>query len=345
MSQTYIIADAGGTTNGEIELALKLIDMAAMPVFDNEGKDELAGVDAIKFTKRDMSEELSRDEYNRRYSGGHSYGSTYGSHRERLEFSYDSFKSLEFYTHSKGLDFVVTLCSPKTVKLVEMCQIDRIKVASRDLNHIPLLEEIGKTKIPVILSTGMSDLEEIDTAINIVTKYHTNISILHCLSQYPADYDKINLKSIACLKKNFEDYRVGYSDHTIGIMVPPVAVSLGAEIIEKHITLNRNMKGSDHKGALEPDGLWRMVRDIRNAEKSMGKYGVFVSKEVKEFKKKLGRSLALNKDVKKGDKITEDMFCMISPGDGGGWDTKEGFVNGEAKRDINSYTLLEPNCI
>jgi sialic acid synthase len=339
---TYIIVDAGSTHNGDLDLAFKLIDMAAMPVYEYDAENPMPGVDAIKFTKRDMSEELSRDEFNRLYPGKHSYGQTYGSHRERLELSYDNFKSLEFYTHSKGLDFVITLCSPKTVKLVEMCQIDRIKVASRDLNHIPLLEEIGKTKIPVILSTGMSDMEEIDNAINVITKYHDNLSILHCLSQYPADYNKINLNSIAFLKKMFEDYKIGYSDHTIGIMVPPVAVALGAEIIEKHITLNRNMKGSDHLGALEPDGLWRMVRDIRNVEKSLGKHGVYVPNEVKKYKVKLGRSLSINKGIKKGEEFTEDMFCMVSPGNGLSWDDRP---TGKAKRDIKSYTLLDSSCI
>ena len=342
---TYIIADAGGTHCGDVETALKLIDMAAMPIYEYKNANPMPGVNAIKFTKRDMSEELSKDEYDRPYRGRHSYGHIYGKHRQRLELSYDSFKSLEFYAHSKGLDFVVTLCSPKTLKLVEMCQIDRIKVASRDLCHIPLLEEIGKTKIPVILSTGMSGLEEIDNAVNVITKYHTNLSILHCLSQYPADYDKINLNSIVYLKKMFNDFRIGYSDHTIGIMVPPVAVALGAEIIEKHITLNRNMKGSDHAGALEPDGLWRVVRDIRNVEKSMGKHGVYVPNEAEEFKRKLGRSLALNRNMKEGEKFTEDMFCMVSPGDGFGWHKREEFIGKSAKTDIISYTLLDSSCI
>ena len=334
---TYIVCDCGGTHNGDLEIAFKLIDMAAMPIYMEDAK--LPGVDAVKFTKRDMLEELSREEYRRPYTGAHSYGHTYGAHRERLEFSYEKYRALEFYTHEKGLDFVVTLCSPKTVKLVETCQIDKIKVASRDLNHIPLLEEIGKTKIPVILSTGMSNIVEIDQAVNVIAKYHTNISILHCLSQYPADYKKINLNTIVYLKRMFEDYTIGYSDHTIGIMIPPVAVALGAEIIEKHITINRKLKGSDHAGALEPDGLWRMVRDIRNVEKSLGQFEVFVPNEVGEYKKRLGRSLALNKSIKKGEEITEGMFCMISPGGGLEWEDRGKFK--KAKKDIKSYTLLK----
>jgi len=332
---TYIICDAGGTHNGDLEVALKLVDMAAMPVY--EGTTLLPGVDAIKFTKRDMSEELSTEEYNRLYKSRHAYGFTYGKHREVLELSYDSYKSLEFYVHSKGLEFVVTLCSPKTVKLTEMCNIDKIKIASRDLTNIPLLEEVGRVKIPVIISTGMGGIDEIDEALNTLTKYHNNISILHCLSQYPADYDKINLNTIPYFKKMYEEYIIGYSDHSIGIMIPSVAVALGAEIIEKHITINRKMKGSDHWGALEPDGLWRMVRDIRNVENSMGSMGKVIPKEVDEFKKKLGRSLALNRDVEKGEELIDDMFCMISPGGGLQW--KDRFK--VADRDIKAFTILE----
>ena len=332
---TYIIADAGGSHNGDLEIAFKLIDMAAMPIYMEDVK--LPGVNAIKFTKRDMSEELSREEYRRPYKGKHSYGHSYGAHRERLEFTYEKYRALEFYTHEKGLDFVVTLCSPRTVKLTEMCQIDRIKIASRDLNHIPLLEEIGKTKIPVILSTGMSGIEEIEQAVNVITKYHTNLSILHCISQYPAEHKNLHLNGIVYLKKMFEDFHIGYSDHTIGIMIPPVAVALGAQIIEKHITVNRKLKGTDHAGALEPDGLWRMVRDIRNVEKAMGKFEVFVPNEVIDYKKKLGRSLALSKSVKKGE-IMKD-FCMISPGGGLEWKDRIKFKI--AKKDIKSYTLLK----
>lgn len=341
INETYIIAEIGQNHNGDIELAKKLIDLAAIPIFDKYYNRQLKGINAIKLTKRDMEEELTDEEYNRPYDSPHAFGKTYGEHREKLELNYKQHKELIEYARGKGLEVIETLCSPKCVNLTKMAKIDFLKVASRDITNVPLLIELAKTKIPIILSSGMSDLQEILDATQIIEQYHSNISILHCVSQYPADYYNINLNAMVKLKEVFENkYKIGYSDHSIGIMVPIMAVALGAKIIEKHVTLSRSLKGSDHAGSLEMDGLWRMTRDIRNAEMCLGSEEKVVLDVVKGSMKKLRRSLALNRCIKKGEILTEDMLCMLSPGDGMRWNSKDLFLGKPAKFDIPKNVLI-----
>jgi sialic acid synthase len=203
---------------------------------------------------------------------------------------------------------------------------DRLKVASRDVTNLPLLEVMAETKIPIILSTGMTGKKELDDALEIITKYHSNISILHCLSQYPSEYQNINLLTIKYLKEQFSQYTIGYSDHSIGILMPAVAVGMGAEIIEKHITLDRNMKGTDHRGSLEPEGIWRMVRDIRNTEYAIGNYGIFISDKVEATRIKLERSIASLRTIAAGEIIAESDLHLLSPGDGYKWVEKDKIV-------------------
>ena len=181
---TYIIAEIGQNHNGEMTLAKQLIDVAAMLIFDKFSNRKLKKINAVKFTKRDLSEELSANEYHRVYDSPHSFGTTYGQHRQALEFSIEQHYELEQYARSKDLEFIETLTSIKTLKLLDRVHVDAIKVASRDLTNLPLLNEIGQANLKVIISTGMSDEAEIDDAINVIAKYHENISILHCVSQY-----------------------------------------------------------------------------------------------------------------------------------------------------------------
>jgi sialic acid synthase SpsE len=340
MAHTYIIAEAGQNHNGDIKMARHLIDLASMPISDKAFGRELPKVDAIKFTKRDLSEELTAELADSPYDSPHSFGRTYGEHRKKLELSYEQHIELYYYAREKGLDFVDTLTSPKTLRLLDFIEPKYIKVASRDLTNFPLLQAIGETKNPVLLSTGMGGLKEIDNAIEIITKYHDNISILHCISQYPADYENLNLFSIPFLKERYP-YKIGYSDHSIGIVAPVVAVALGAEIIEKHITLSHALKGSDHRGALEPDGLWRMVRDIRNMETALGEKNKTLSGVVKPYREKLERSLCSNKQIKKGQVLTEEDLIMLSPGGGLSWVDREQILGKPANRDIASHSALK----
>jgi sialic acid synthase len=271
---------------------------------------------------------------NKPYESVHSFGRTYGEHREKLELDDEQHFELYKYAKSYGLDFVETLCAVGCLSMLRLFKPDRLKVASRDLTNLPLLEAMAETKIPIILSTGMGGESEIDNAINVISKHHSNISVLHCLSQYPSEYQNINLRSIDFLKEKFPQYAIGYSDHSIGIAIPLAAVAMGAEIIEKHITLDRTMKGTDQAGSLAPDGMNRLVRDIRNLERSMGEKKMFVHDSVKGARVKLERSIASKRQIKKGEMISESDIHLLSPGDGFKWIEKHLVVGKKAAADI-----------
>lgn len=340
MEGTYIIGEIGQNHNGSLSIAKKIIDVIAEPVLDKLFGEYLKPMDAVKFTRRDLSEELSKSEMMRPYTGPHSFGRTYGEHRAFLELNDEQHFELYKYAKARKLDFVETLCAKGCLSMLRYFEPDRLKVASRDLTNLPLLAAMAETKIPMILSTGMGGKKELDNALGLITRYHSSIAILHCLSQYPSEYKNINLNTIPYLEKEYPEYTIGYSDHSIGIVVPVAAVSLGAKIIEKHITLDRNMKGTDQKGSLGVDGIWRMVRDIRNIEMAMGREGMFVSTSVNDTRVKLERSIASARQISKGEVIAEADLHLLSPGDGFRWAEKEEVIGKTASRDIPQDEII-----
>lgn len=342
---TYIIGEIGQNHNGEVEIAKKLIDVVTEPVIDYLFGQKLMPMNAIKMTRRDLNEELSASEMMRSYENPNSFGKTYGEHRAFLELNDEQHFEVYLYAKSKGLEVVETLCAKGCLSMLRLFTPDRLKVASRDLTNLPLLEAMAETKIPMIFSTGMTGQKELDDALEVVTKYHENISILHCLSQYPSEYQNINLLTISFLKEHYPQYTIGYSDHSIGILMPAVAVGMGAEIIEKHITLDRNMKGTDHRGSLEPNGIWRMVRDIRNTEYAIGEYGMFVNDNVQATRVKLERSVASVRPISAGETITEKDLHMLSPGDGFKWADRNLIVGKKALVDIPANEVIYPEML
>ncbi|RLD80704.1 MAG: shikimate dehydrogenase [Bacteroidetes bacterium] len=345
MDSTYIIGEIGQNHNGSLKIAKTLIDFIAEPVEDKLFGEYLKPMDAVKFTKRDLNEELSESEMIRPYNGPHSFGKTYGEHRAFLELDDEQHYELYKYSKEKGLDFVETLCAKGCLSMFRYFEPDRLKVASRDLTNLPLLAAMAETKIPMILSTGMGGKKELDIALDTITKYHSDVAILHCLSQYPSEYKNINLKTIPFLIDAYPEYEIGYSDHSIGIVIPVAAVAMGARIIEKHITLDRNMKGTDQKGSLGTEGIWRMVRDIRNMEKAMGEENMFVSEAVKDTRIKLERSVASVRTISKGELISEADLHMLSPGDGYKWDERAGIIGKETVEDIPKDEIIYQHMI
>ena len=317
--ETYIIGEIGQNHNGSVDIAKLITELVSRPIKEELFGFELKSMNAVKMTRRDLNEELTNTQMNRIYNTPHSFGRTYGEHRAFLEL--DDNAHFEVYKHAKsfGLDFVETLCAKGCLSILKLFTPDYLKVASRDLTNLPLLEAMAETKIPIILSTGMAGKKELDDALNIITRYHSEISILHCVSQYPTHPENLNLNTILYLKEHYGQYHIGFSDHTIGISAPVVAVGMGAEIIEKHITIDRHMKGTDQAGSLGPDGVNRMVRDIRITEKWLGSKSLYIDKSVESAKVKLERSIATNKDLHVGDVITKEDLHMLSPGDGYKW--------------------------
>jgi len=342
---TYIIGEIGQNHNGEVEIAKKLIDVITEPVIDKLFGQKLMPMNAVKMTRRDLNEELSASEMYRLYDNPNSFGKTYGEHRAFLELNDEQHLEVFQYAKSKGLEFVETLCAKGCLSMLNLFTPDRLKVASRDLTNLPLLEAMAETQIPMILSTGMTGKKELDDALEIITKYHSNVSILHCLSQYPSEYQNINLLSIQFLKEHYPQFTIGYSDHSIGILMPAVAVGMGAEIIEKHITLDRNMKGTDHRGSLEPEGIWRMVRDIRNTEYAIGENSMFVSEKVLATRIKLERSIASIRNIPEGETITEDDLHLLSPGDGMKWAERDRIIGKKALIAIPADEIIYPEML
>ena len=337
---TYLIAEIGQNHNGSIDLAKLLIDIVARPITDKFNNKEVKGMDAVKFTKRDLKQELSKSQMDKIYESPNSFGKTYGEHREFLELSDNEHFELYKYTKSMNLDFVETICGLGALSLLKLFKPDKLKVASRDLTNLPLIEAMAKTKIPIILSTGMSGIKEIDIAISIISKHHNQISILHCLSEYPATYKNLNLKSITYLLNNYSDYIIGYSDHSIGISIPNAAVAMGAKIIEKHVTLDRKMKGTDQLGSLSIPGIERMVRDIRNLEDALGEEKVLISDSVNQNKLKLERSIAAKTKILKGQLLKESDLHLLSPGDGYKWNELNKIIGKKVKIDIPKDEII-----
>lgn len=345
MKHTYIIGEIGQNHNGSADIAKLIVDLVARPVHEETFGLDLSPMDAVKMTKRDLNEELTDSQMNKPYLTPNSFGKTYGEHRAFLELSDE--EHFEVYKHAKekGLDFIETLCSRGCLRMLCLFTPDRLKVASRDLTNIPLLEALAETKIPIILSTGMAGRKELDEALDVITRYHSDIAILHCVSQYPTHPDNLNLNTIPYLIKHYGRYKIGFSDHTIGIAAPVVAVGMGAEIIEKHITIDRHMKGTDQIGSLGPDGVNRMIRDIRIAERWMGTENLYIDPAVQSARMKLERSIATNRALHPGDVVTEADIHMLSPGDGFKWSERGNVIGRRVKAEIPRNEIIYPSAL
>lgn len=340
--ETYIIGEIGQNHNGSCDIAKLIVELVARPVHEEAFGIDLKPMNAVKMTKRDLREELTVSQMNRIYDTPHSFGRTYGEHRAFLELDDEAHYEVYKYAKSLGLDFIETLCAKGCLSLLKLFTPDYLKVASRDLTNLPLLEALAETKIPIILSTGMAGKQELDNALDIITRHHNEISILHCVSQYPTHPDNLNLNTIKFLKKHYPQYAIGFSDHTIGIAAPVVAVGMGAEIIEKHITIDRRMKGTDQAGSLGPDGVNRMIRDIRIAERWMGTEDLYIEPNVASAKIKLERSIATTHALEAGHVISETDLCMLSPGDGYKWSQKNEVIGRTVIEDIPANEIIYP---
>ena len=342
---TYIIGEIGQNHNGSVDIAKLITELVARPVHEELFNLDLRPMDAVKMTKRDLKYELSASQMNQVYNSPHSFGYTYGEHRAALELSDEDHYEVYKYAKEKGLDFVETLCAPSCLSMLKYFSPDSLKVASRDLTNLPLLEALAETQIPIILSTGMGGKKELDLALDIITKYHNQISILHCVSQYPTHPENLNLLTIQYLKEHYPQYTIGFSDHTIGISTPVAAVALGAKIIEKHITIDRKMKGTDQAGSLGPDGVNRMIRDIRLTEMALGNVSMNEKTEVSVAKAKLERSIASVRPLRAGEIITENDIHMLSPGDGYKWSERKEVIGKVCTTDIPENEIIYPNLI
>lgn len=322
----YIIAEAGVNHNGRLDLALKLCDAA-----------KEAGVDAVKFqtwkTENIVTASARQAAYQTENTGVEE--SQYDM-LKKLELSYAQFEEIQQYCKKIGVDFLSTPDEDESLDfLMNTLQLPLVKIGSGEVTNIPYLRTIASYKKPIILSTGMSTLAQVAVAYDTLQKAGApSVSLLHCTTNYPCPYDEVNLRAMQTLKDAFK-CRVGYSDHTMGTEIPVAAVAMGAEIIEKHFTLVRNMEGPDHKASLEPQELKLMVQQIRHIETALGDGIKRPNKSEAENAKVVQKSILAKKPIMKGENLTEDKLTVKRTGEGISASLWDSVIGAPAIKDFN----------
>lgn len=299
----YIIAEAGHNFQGNFEMAKTLIDEANM-----------AGADCIKFQKKDVENLYTNKMLSQPYLSPDSFAENYGDHKRFLELSRDKMQSLKLYAESKRISFLCTAFDFKSAKFLVDIGVKAFKIGSCDIINTPLINYIASYGKPIFLSTGASTIREIDLAVETIEKWHTDYVLFHCVSSYPCEYKQLNLSFIGKLLCRYPNAIVGYSGHESGILAPVIAYMLGATVFEKHFTLNRAMKGTDHKFSLEPHSLKKLVRDLHRINESLGTGQKNLEEWELSARKKLGKSLYVSGNVKKGDIISYNNIGIKAPG-------------------------------
>lgn len=297
----YIIAEAGVNHNGRLDFALKLCDAA-----------KEAGVDAVKFqtwkTENIVTKSAAKAEYQEENTG--SEQSQYEMLKE-LELSYPEFEKINEYCKKIGIQFLSTPDEEESLEYLCSLNLPFLKIGSGEVTNIPFLRKIGNKHQKVILSTGMSTLADVEKAyVTLLDSGAEEITLLHCTTNYPCPYHEVNLQAMQTLKAAFK-CQVGYSDHTMGIEVPIAAVAMGAEIIEKHFTLDRNMEGPDHKASLEPQELKQMVRSIRNIEQAMGDGIKHPNASEQKNSEVVLKRIIAKKPIMKGEVLNEGNLVLL----------------------------------
>ncbi|MDI6452392.1 N-acetylneuraminate synthase [Peloplasma aerotolerans] len=302
----FIIAEAGVNHNGSIELAKKLVDAA-----------KAAGADCVKFQTYISENIVSKNALKAEYQKTNLFfDETQHDMLKKLELPYKDFLELKNYCKIKQIEFMSTAFDLDSIDFLQSIGMNRWKIPSGDITNLPYLIKIAEIGKPVIISTGMSTMNDIENAVKVLKDNGTkNLIVLHCTTEYPTPFEDVNLIAMLTIKDVFE-VEVGYSDHTKGIEVPIAAVALGAKVIEKHFTLDRNMEGPDHKASLEPNELKSMIEAIRNIELSLGDGKKLPAESEKKNMSVARKSIIAKKSIKKGEFFNEQNLTVKRPGDG-----------------------------
>ena len=301
----YIIAEIGINHQGDVEIAKQLILEA-----------KKCGADCVKFQKRSINRILTKEGLNMPYVNNNSFGETYGEHKVALELSEEDYFILFKFSNAHNVDFAASGWDEESIDFLDDLGVPFFKMASADITNFPLLEHTAKKNKPMIISTGMSNMNTVEQAVELIAKINNQIGILQCTSTYPTAFDQIHLNVINTFNEKFSNHIIGYSGHELGIAIPIASVALGAKIIERHFTLDRTMKGGDHAASLEPQGFKKMVRDIRNVEQAMGAYEKKVQDSEIPIFQKLSKSIVSLTDIAQGESITIDKITTKGPGTG-----------------------------
>jgi N-acetylneuraminate synthase/sialic acid synthase len=304
-SDAYVIAEIGHNHQGSLKTAQELFHAAAE-----------CGVSAVKLQKRDNRSLYTTEAYNRPYDNENSFGATYGEHRDALEFGKPEYDELQAKAGRLGVGFFSTAFDTKSADFLAELGSQAYKIASGDLKNTPLLKHVAKLGKPMIVSTGGGTLDDVQRAYETVMPINPRLCLLQCTCGYPAEFAELDLRVIATYRERFPDVVIGYSGHDNGIAMPVVAYMLGARVIEKHFTLNRAMRGTDHRFSLEPVGMKKMIRDLQRTRLALGdgRKKVYAS-EAKPVLK-MGKKLVAVRDLPEGHVLSAADVGIKSPGDG-----------------------------
>ena len=325
----FVIAEIGINHQGDVGIARRLIESASQ-----------CGADAVKFQKRKVTRILTREGLDTPYDNRNSFGKTYGEHKYALELSDDDYRELQSYSAEHNVVFCASGWDEESIDFLDELGVPFFKMASADLTNFPLLEHTARKGKPMMLSTGMANLETVRQAYEHTARFNTELALLQCTSTYPCEFPEVGLNVLKTYAREFPNAVLGYSGHEPGIAIPPVAVAMGARIIEKHFTLDRTWKGSDHAASLEPTGLRKLVRDIRHVEEAMGDGVKRVQDSELPIFRKLAKSVVSRVDIAEGQTITRDMLTTKGPGSGISPMEMDRVVGSTAARDIPHDTVL-----
>ena len=304
-SDCYVIAEIGNNHQGSLEVCKEMFIAA-----------KRCGADAVKLQKRDNKGLYTKEAFEKIYDNPNSFGPTYGEHREFLEFGWDEYVELKKFAAEIEIDFFATAFDVTSANFLEEIGVPAYKIASGDLKSIPLLTHIAGFGKPILLSTGGGNMKDIQRAYDAIMPINSQLCILQCTGGYPPAWDELNLRVISTLREHFPDIVTGFSSHDSGIAMAVAGYMLGARIVEKHFTLNRANKGTDHSFSLEPVGLTKMVRDLRRLKIALGDGAkdMFPSEEAPITK--MGKSLVATSDLSVGHVLLPEDITMKSPGGG-----------------------------
>ena len=330
--KTFVIAEIGSNHQGSVETALELI---------SEAKKN--GASAVKFQKRNNKNLFTSELYNANYENDNSYGKTYGLHREALEFNLDQFKVIKDYCTKLDIVFFFFFFDFDSIDFLMKLEVDLFKVASADLMNTPLLNALAKTQKTIILSTGGGTMDDIKRAANEILTINQKLVILHCTASYPVIHSDMNLSVIPKLISEFPDQVIGLSDHENGVHAASIAYMLGARVFEKHFTLNRSWKGTDHSFSLEPIGMGKLTRNLARIPDLLGD-GIKrkLESELKPLKK-MSKSIVASKNISKGDIIELNMLNYKSPGGGLEPHRNNDLIGKKTLRDIETDGIIDIN--
>lgn len=304
-SDCYVIAEVGHNHQGSVDKCKELFRVA-----------KECGVDAVKLQKRDNRSLYTRAMYDKPYDNENSFGTTYGEHREALEFGRDEYQELQRYCRELSLTFFATAFDIPSADFLAALDVPAYKIASGDLKTTPLLRHVARFGKPMIVSTGGATMDDIVRAYDAIMPINSQLCFLQCTAAYPAEADDLNLNVISTLRHRFPELVIGLSDHENGIAMAVAAYVLGARVVEKHLTLNHTWKGTDHAFSLEPIGMRKLVRDLQRTRRALGT-GVKCPLPIEQAPlAKMGKKLVARRPLGAGQVLTEDDIAMKSPGDG-----------------------------